>query len=93
MTNKKLFWNLARVLLFVWLVTARFAIATPHSENTPASPEYQKGYECGVIIAKLNILTDNGAGEYLRLSNKYFDLNCKGPEQDGIDTAEYIETM
>lgn len=56
-------------------------------------PAYQKGFDCWIIIAKLNILTDNWTGEYLRLSNKYFKLDCQWSWKKNINTYEYIEAM
>lgn len=48
---------------------------------------HDEWFDCGIIVVKMDILTDNWTGEYKRLSDKYKYMWCK------IVDKKYIQDM
>ena len=88
------FTSMLFVCYLLWVIVHN-ATAKPNIIHDTKETSYEIGYQCGIIVAKMDILTDNGTGEYKRLSDRYIQT-CYTPMsilQDNIDPVQYIKEL
>ena len=87
-----LFCLCSQIPLLAWIWIESLGEKEQLQLTTNTSVPYEVGFECGVIVAKMDILTDTWDGEYKRLSDKYMKLNCQYDNKEE-DIHNYVLSM